>query len=145
MDFFGVERLSPEECRRILGESAQGGFLGRVGIQSEDGLLILPVRFYWAEDSILFRTHDGLIARHAAHEAEMTFEIDHADHDTREGWSVIVTGPVEIVRDPDALARLRAAHLAIWAGKGVWVAIVPRLLTGRRVNWPTPELSPRSS
>ena len=63
----------------------------------------------------------------------MSFEIDRIDDVMSEGWSVLVTGSVRRVDDPDELLSLASLDLESWAGgaRHVLVAIAPKEITGR--------------
>jgi nitroimidazol reductase NimA-like FMN-containing flavoprotein (pyridoxamine 5'-phosphate oxidase superfamily) len=61
------------------------------------------------------------------------FEVDRVDAGLSEGWSVVVTGEVRIVDDPDERQRLLSLGLALWkdGGEHNLVAITPTEITGR--------------
>jgi len=87
--------------------------------------------------SIVFRTAPyGVLGRHAWH-ARIAFEIDDTDVETKSGWSVLATGPGELIEDPDALAALRAFTDNRPWGPGsrlLYVRLRWDSLTGRRVR-----------
>ena len=70
----------------------------------------------------------------------MCFEVDAIDPANATGWSVLVKGRAEEVRDPQELGRLADIQLRYWALglKQHWVRIVADQVTGRRLWAPTP-------
>jgi uncharacterized protein len=71
----------------------------------------------------------------AADNSVIAFEADEIDAATRSGWSVVVTGLAEIVRDP--IERANAEALVIsWAPgiRDVLVRLPMAVVTGRRVG-----------
>jgi hypothetical protein len=67
----------------------------------------------------------------------VTFEIDRMDDAVSRGWSVLVTGTAEQIGEPDATARLAAAHgLRPWAGghRPLWIRIHPDHVSGRTIT-----------
>ena len=127
-----LQTLSPAECIGLL----EPGGVGRVGFASAEGVVILPVNFAVAEKAVVFRTApDGLLAAHAHGPA--SFQTDHLDEASREGWSVLVQGHVREITDEREVRRLeRGARLDPWAGgaRDVWLRILPVRISGRRVQ-----------
>ncbi len=125
--------LDPRACRDLL-EASQ---VGRVGVCTPDGPQILPVNYVVDGASIVFRTAPyGVLGRHAWH-ARIAFEIDDTDVETKSGWSVLATGPGELIEDPVALAALRAFTDNRPWGPGsrlLYVRLRWDSLTGRRVR-----------
>jgi nitroimidazol reductase NimA-like FMN-containing flavoprotein (pyridoxamine 5'-phosphate oxidase superfamily) len=128
-----LHELSPPECWSLI---AAGG-VGRIGTSTDDGPVILPVNFIVDDETVVFRTTAyGLIGR-IGPAAEIAFEVDHLDAAMREGWSVLLVGPMERVEDPDeAAAALGSADLEPWVGgvRNLVVRISPRRVTGRRIE-----------
>ena len=129
----GVLRvLSPDECLGLL----EPGGVGRVGLASLDGIIMLPVNFAVAGHTIVFRTApDALLAVHAT--GLVSFEADHTDEEMREGWSVLVQGHAHKISDERELTRLEhATSLEPWAAgaRDVWVRITPTRISGRRIQ-----------
>jgi hypothetical protein len=64
-------------------------------------------------------------------------EVDHIDEALCQGWSVLVRGPAHRVAHPAELRRLQE-DAVVWpwpGGEGeVYVRIVPREITGRRIE-----------
>ena len=125
--------LDARTCRELL----EGAEIGRVAVCTPTGPQILPVTYVVDGASIVFRTAPyGVLGRHAWR-GRIAFEIDHADVATRSGWSVVATGPGELVEDADELAGLRAFHdLHPWApgSRLLYLRLRWDTLTGRRVR-----------
>ena len=80
--------------------------IGRIGFSTDGELLVLPVNYRWYEQSVVFRTLEGLKLAAAAHEQHVCFEVDHWDADSRTGWSVVVQGVAREVTNWAEEARL---------------------------------------
>lgn len=130
--------LSAQECLSLL----EPGGVGRVGFMSADGVVILPVNFAVAGQTIVFRTApDTLLAVYG--NAPVSFEADRLDEVLREGWSVLVQGHAHLVNDEHQLQRLEyATRLEPWAGgaRDVYVRITPARISGRRIQQTAPPL-----
>lgn len=127
--------LGPQECRELLGTHG----VGRVAVSADGGApAVFPVNYTVAEDTIAFRTaSDGSLDRAAG--GEVAFQADHVDEALSQGWSVLVTGPLNRVTDPAAARRLSdRAHTTPWAGGGrdQWMGVEARRVTGRRIRVP---------
>ncbi|MEV6206690.1 pyridoxamine 5'-phosphate oxidase family protein [Kitasatospora sp. NPDC051914] len=128
-----VEELSEAECRRLLGTVP----VGRV-VYTEHALpAVLPVAFEVAPDGrlVLALRADSRTAR-ALDGTVAAFQADVLDPATRTGWSVLVHGHAEVVRDHRAQDGLYDAGLRPWAGgpRPVYVALTPELVGGRRLR-----------
>ncbi len=129
----GVFRvISPAECLDLL----EAGGVGRVGFNAEDDVIVLPVNFALSGRTIVFRTApDTLLALHA--DARLSFEVDHFDEALGTGWSVLVRGHAQQVRDERDVQRLEnATVLQPWApgARDVYVRISPTHISGRRIE-----------
>ncbi|GAA1097400.1 pyridoxamine 5'-phosphate oxidase family protein [Kitasatospora arboriphila] len=128
-----VEELSEAECRRLLGTVP----VGRV-VYTEHALpAVLPVAFEVAQDGrlVLALRADSTTAR-ALDGTVAAFQADVLDPETRSGWSVLVHGHAEVVRDHLAQDGLYDAGLRPWVGgpRPVYVALTPELVGGRRLR-----------
>ncbi len=127
-----LQTLSPMECLGLL----EPGGVGRVGFASAGGVVMLPVNFAVAGKAVVFRTApDALLAAHAHGPA--SFQTDHLDDASREGWSVLVQGHAHEVTDEHEVRRLEGGtRLEPWAGgaRDVWVKIIPARISGRRIQ-----------
>ncbi|PJN28037.1 pyridoxamine 5'-phosphate oxidase family protein [Kitasatospora sp. CB02891] len=116
--------LGTADCWDRLGASG----LGRLARTGPDGPVVRPVSYLVHDRTVLYRTNpDGVLAPAAGGEA--AFEVDHADPDLRQGWSVLMVGPLAYVTEPALLAELPqpSAH-------GRWVRLTPATVTGRTIS-----------
>lgn len=126
----GLDVLDEPECRRLLA----GRSFGRVALTVGALPVILPVHYALLGDDPIFRTDAGakLMAASAGH--ILCLEVDDADPVNHTGWSVLVTGPAEVITDPDELDAARALPLRPWVGRGdVYVRVKAVLVSGRRI------------
>ncbi len=128
----GLVVLPRDECLHLLATSV----IGRVVFTAAALPAVQPVNFALDSDgAVVIRTAAGSRLASAARNAVLAFEVDDFDTETRSGWSVIVTGRADVVRDETELARLRALPLSPWAGgdRTEFVRIAAEIVSGRRV------------
>ena len=127
----GLEILSEEECLSLLRSRS----LGRVAVQIGDVPSILPVNYALLDNDIVFRTDPGSKLLASLMKVLFAFEVDDADFRTRSGWSVLVVGYSEQVRDRATLVRVDELGLKPWVteGRDFVVRIRTRTMTGRRI------------
>lgn len=123
--------LSETECWNLLA----GVALGRLVTSVDGNPAIFPVNFAVQNRSILFRTAAGTKLVGAAINNNVLFEAD--DHDSAEGWSVIVAGSARSLRSDDEIAEAERVQLIPWTAgeKTHFVRIRPRSVTGRRFQF----------
>lgn len=129
-----LEVLAEDECRRLL--SLAG--LGRIAFVDDGHPVVFPINFRLLIQEtgpwIVFRTRPGNLIDKAPE--QVAFEIDGIDHENRKGWSVLVRGvlhhldhiEIEFVRyrfDPKPWVEYERSS---------WLAIKPRVVTGRRLK-----------
>lgn len=128
-----VEPLSEADCLRLLRTVP----VGRV-VYTEHALpAVLPVGFEVTADGRLVlglqaggatvRALDGTVA---------AFQADRLDPVSRSGWSVLVHGRAEVIRDRAEHQRLVDGGPCPWVGgdgEQLFVRITPELVTGRRL------------
>jgi len=137
-----LEELDEAECLRLI---APGG-IGRIAYTGRYGPTVLPVNYRWHEGSIVFRTAqdsptDEDLRTGIAHaEYKVAFEIDEIDTVAREGWSVLIQGPLHHVASDAERASVRQAGVQTWPGgnRELFLRIVPSRVTGRRIRRPRP-------
>ena len=129
----GMSELSAAECRDLL-ETRE---VGRVALCTPRGPSIMPVNYVLDGESVVFRTAPyGVLGQHASN-GRIAFEVDHLDPDTRSGWSVVATGPGELVEDLDELSMIRMfGNPEPWApgSRLLYIRLAWDELTGRRVG-----------
>lgn len=127
-----VAEMVREECLRLLSTVA----FGRV-IHTDRALpACTPVNFRTVGHTVVFRTSAGSPLAMATNDAIVAFEVDRIDEQTRTGWSVVVTGVANAVRDVSELVRLDQLGLVSWAGadRAHWVRISIADITGHRIG-----------
>jgi pyridoxamine 5'-phosphate oxidase-like protein len=68
-------------------------------------MVVFPVNFRALDGDVVFRSgHDGSVGQLAPDEP-VSFEVDHIDDAMSEGWSVLATGTVHVVRNQTSLVR----------------------------------------
>ena len=92
-------RLDPADCYIMLRTSS----LGRVAVKIADDLAILPVYYGVMDDDIVFRTAPGTKLDAAVLGTKVAFEVDGA----APGWSVLIRGHAEEIRDHDTQVHAR--------------------------------------
>ncbi|WP_046733254.1 helix-turn-helix domain-containing protein [Streptomyces humi] len=124
--------LSPAQCMTLLGTHG----VGRLGVPTAGGPVIVPVNYSVVEGAIVYRTAPGTTPALAAGH-RVAFETDRIDDTFSEGWSVLVQGRAHTVTEPDEIHRLTAsAHSTPWAGgrRDLWMRVEPDVVTGRRIR-----------
>ena len=125
-----LEVLDEEACRAHLRTAS----IGRIGTTIGALPAVLPMVYTMLDDDIVFRTRPGTQLTAAILAAPVAFEVDHLDHETRTGWSVMVVGRATPVAAPHELARIDALPLDVWSnGDDHVMRIDTRFVTGRRV------------
>ena len=130
-DHAGLEILPFEECLRLLASVP----VGRVGFIADGELVILPVNHVVDGQYVAFRTAHGSKLSAAEGQNLATFEADHYNEQTRSGWSVVVTGSVEVVDAEADVRRLTCRGLHPWVTAvqhPIWLRIRPTSITGRQ-------------
>lgn len=131
MDKSGLEVLSEGECFALL-ETVP---IGRVVYSDRALPVIVPVNFTIDGIDVVIRTgRRSRLATHAAGHV-IAFEIDQIDAASRSGWSVVLTGFLQLVDDEADVARLESLGLRSWAPSAHdrYLRLRPDLVTGRRI------------
>jgi len=108
--------------------------IGRIGFQVDGAPMVLPVNFAWTEDTIVFRTLEGMKLAAAADQQAVCFEVDRWDESARTGWSVVVTGVAREVTEWAEREILERIGLVPWAReewRTMWVRVEPDVISGR--------------
>jgi uncharacterized protein len=131
LDHAGLEILPFGECLRLLASVP----VGRVGFLADGEVAVMPVNHVVDEQDVVFRTGYGSKLAAAGGEAIAAFEADHYDERTRSGWSVLVTGRLEVVLDDTEVQRLDRFGLHPWVSavqRPFWIRIRPTSVSGRQ-------------
>jgi len=126
-----VVTLGRQESWRLISPAG----IGRLVFDSERGPTALPVAYGARAHDLVFATHPGTHLDHLDGEEPVGLEADHLDEAIGESWSVLVTGRVRLVTDPNELAELTALAGTKWEGsEGIHVLVLePAEVTGRRI------------
>jgi hypothetical protein len=132
-----TEKLEETECLRLI----SAGGVGRIAYSGRFGPTVLPVNYKLHEGAIVFRTEaesplgEDLRTGIAHAEYRVAFEIDQIDMAAREGWSVLIQGPVHHVDSGAERASVEQAGIEPWPGgeRELFLRIIPRRITGRRI------------
>ncbi|MFF0156172.1 helix-turn-helix domain-containing protein [Streptomyces sp. NPDC005263] len=128
----GFTELSRTECADLI--STHG--VGRLGLCTDQGPVIVPVNYSVVDGGVVFRTAQGATPSLASG-SRVAFEVDRIDDVFSQGWSVLLRGHARLVTDPGEAQRLaHQAYSTPWAGgrRDMWVRIEPYAVTGRRIT-----------
>jgi nitroimidazol reductase NimA-like FMN-containing flavoprotein (pyridoxamine 5'-phosphate oxidase superfamily) len=140
-----LEDLLPDECFRLLAAADVGRFV----YQDDLGPLAVPVNYAMAGHDIVFRVERGAKQTAAMQQPMIAFEVDHIDEDRHSGWSVLVRGVADEVKEerlPALLHTMEDVPMPWACGHhSVWLQLVPHTVTGRRLGaeWSMLELGIR--
>jgi nitroimidazol reductase NimA-like FMN-containing flavoprotein (pyridoxamine 5'-phosphate oxidase superfamily) len=126
-----ITSIDRADCYVLL----RGRTLGRVAVKIAADLVILPVYYAVMDDDIVFRTAPGTKLDAAILKTKVAFEVDGASP----GWSVLVRGHAEELRDPSLQVKARSLLGHDWpAGEREQIVrIRAEQVTGRRLPSPT--------
>ncbi|MCZ3386347.1 MAG: pyridoxamine 5'-phosphate oxidase family protein [Actinomycetia bacterium] len=96
---------------------------------------IAPITFAVHGDAVVMRTSAHTRLASAADGGVLAFEVDDVNPAARTGWSVVVTGVAEVVRDPVQQAVIHGLVAPYAPGENdVAVRLPLTVVTGRRVE-----------
>ena len=123
--------LSSAESLRLLASHEVGR------IVYTDGALpaVTPVNYAYEDGHIFIRTTEVSRLVSKVPNKIVAFEVDEVDPKARHGWSVVATGPCEIVTDPERLAYVATLDLEPWArgDRHVVLQITAAIITGYQI------------
>jgi uncharacterized protein len=129
-----IAHLEENACLELLREH----HFGRVAFmeQADGPPVIMPVNYLMYRETVVFRTDPNSKLGRAVQSTIAAFEIDGIDERERTGWSVLVSGRAEEVRDTKQLDELGQTPLLPWApgDRSQYVRITPELVTGRCIS-----------
>jgi nitroimidazol reductase NimA-like FMN-containing flavoprotein (pyridoxamine 5'-phosphate oxidase superfamily) len=131
VDASGLEMLSELEALALLATVS----LGRLVYSARALPFVVPVNFILDGSDIMMRTgRRSNLATHGPGNI-VAFEVDDIAVSTGSGWTVVVTGRLQLVHDPVEIARLSALKLQSWApaASDRYLQLRPELITGRRI------------
>ena len=132
-----LEELERDECVELLASTA----IGRLAVSPPDWRtppVIRPVTYVFdrGSQSIVFRTSRGSKFTALLLSGQAAFETDGSDAASKTGWSVIVQGPVEEVKDAADVHRIERLGLSPWAPgeKPHVIRLRATVVSGRRIG-----------
>ena len=130
MEFAHLERLTAADCRRLLPSAP----VGRLVLPTPNFPTVEPVAFALLDDGVAVVVRAGSAGDAAGPGTVVAFEADVLDHEAREGWSVVVRGPL-VALDAD-LAETLIARMSPWpAAPGDRLLLVKsERMTGQRIK-----------
>ncbi len=132
LDWTGLEILSPDECFRLLRQTA----VGRIGFVERGGPVILPVNFAVDGRAAVFKSGVGSKLSAAMMQEPVCLEVDDWDTLSHTGWSVLARGVADVVLEEDETDRLDRLPVQPWTRPDVrwhWVRVMIEDMTGRRI------------
>jgi uncharacterized protein len=126
-----LEVMTFDECLHALAAKR----VGRIALTHRALPVVFPVNYVLDGHSILLRTAPGTALAAARDEVVVAFEIDDVDDESRSGWSVLVTGFMRELTEPEDVVRADELGLVTWTGgsREHYVRITPARVTGRRI------------
>jgi len=132
VDDVGFAVLDEAESLELLRRAT----IGRVAVTIGAVPAVFPVNFGVLDDGmVVFRTGTGTKLDAAMRNAVIAFEVDEVDPAYHEGWSVLVVGVADELRDPEQIDRALRLPLATWAPgtRDHVVGLRPEFVSGRRI------------
>jgi uncharacterized protein len=128
------EVLDEDECLRLLDREP----VGRIALTSGALPVVLPVNFVMLERTIVFASDPGLKLEAARAGQVACLEVDGYEVLDHSGWSVLATGRLAEIVDPERLSAARQLPLSPWAltAPEHYVELSIELLSGRRIRRP---------
>jgi uncharacterized protein len=127
----GLVALSSTQSLELLASNE----VGRV-VYTDGGLpAVTPVNYVYDQGHVFIRTSKLSQLLRKVPRTIVAFEVDEVDRKARGGWSVVVTGPCEVVTDSETLARVATLGLEPWAAgdRNVVLQIATTIVTGYRI------------
>jgi hypothetical protein len=129
----GLELLDDAECLRLLGTEP----IGRLGLSAGALPVVLPINFTLDGRRLVFASEPGLKLDAARQRAVACMEVDGFDRFAHTGWSVLATGRLAEIDDPDQREIAATLPLSPWALSGAtrhYIELGVELLSGRRIG-----------
>jgi uncharacterized protein len=128
----GLTALDVDECLRLL----RSHYVGRIGLTVAALPVIVPVNYAVDADRVVMCSEPGAKLDAARSGQVACLEIDDFDPFDHAGWSVLVTGRLSEVTDPEEVERLGHLPLTPWAPMADrhFVTLTSELVTGRTLH-----------
>ncbi|MDQ6617240.1 MAG: pyridoxamine 5'-phosphate oxidase family protein [Actinomycetota bacterium] len=123
----GIDVIESDECKKLLAQDV----IGRIAVVIGATPMIFPVNYALDGDDIIIRTMPG--SRLDVGQGLAAFEVDSFDRARKSGWSVLATGHLEEVTDPE---RINASPVVPWPSgeRSLCLRLRPSFVTGRVVG-----------
>jgi nitroimidazol reductase NimA-like FMN-containing flavoprotein (pyridoxamine 5'-phosphate oxidase superfamily) len=122
----GIDVIESDECKKLLAQDV----IGRIAVVIGATPMIFPVNYALDGDAIIIRTMPG--SRLDVGQGLAAFEVDSFDRARQSGWSVLATGRLDELTDPQ---RLHAPVVPWPAGeRNLCLRLRPSFITGRVVG-----------
>jgi len=116
-----MNELSSDECLDLL--MTHRPRVGRLAFDDAGGPVVFPMDYIADGKLIYFHTAPGSTLLAALEMRQVTFEIDHVEHEPEprtpvvreQSWSVLAFGRLRTLTDEDELAQVRESPLRPWA------------------------------
>ena len=125
--------LTTDQCFELLNT----GLIGRVVFRAPMGLRVVPVNYAMYGASIVWRTAPYSELGSYGDGREAVFEVDHIDYEQHRAWSVLATGKMQLVDDPDDVTDIRLIEDPVpWAdgSRHLYMRLDWYELSGRRIG-----------
>jgi uncharacterized protein len=129
-----LEILEEAECLQLLGREP----VGRLALTASALPVVLPINFVLVDRTIVFATDEGMKLQAARQGTVACLEVDGFERWRHGGWSVLATGRLTEITNPERLAEAKQLPLSPWALSRPqhYVELSIELLSGRRINRP---------
>lgn len=109
--------------------------VGRIGWNSSQGPVILPVAYAFDRNRLAFRTAAHGLLSELVDPTDTAFQVDEFDVETATGWSVLVRATSVRVTQPDEVAHWLSRLPAPWAPgpRDIVIQLDPVQLSGRTI------------
>ncbi|WP_312180973.1 pyridoxamine 5'-phosphate oxidase family protein [Arthrobacter sp.] len=127
------QELSEAECWSLL----SGEDTGRIAFLQDGRVLVFPVNYLLHGNSVYFRTSSQSGLALLPGDLNSSFQVDSHDSERMDGWSVLVSGRANAVKEGALLTTLWGLRAPAPYGGGernLFVGIDPTRVTGRRVR-----------
>ena len=130
-----LELLDRATCLGLLAGIDVGRVAWAEGGSAGGTIMVFPLNFVVDGDEIVMRTSSDVICAQVAAKHRLTFQADDFEPAIRCGWTVLASGPVEVVTEPAEVERL-AGLVHPWRGESNLrvLRLHVESMTGRRLQ-----------
>ncbi len=127
--------LGPSECLGLLAQVE----IGRLALSMDALPVILPVAFALIDDQVHFWSRRDSKLDAAVDNRVVAFESGAYEPEAGDGWSVLIQGMTQVVRESDFTASLfKPSQWETSEDRQRMIRIEPRIVTGRRIRIMSP-------